>query len=168
MGLAASTPIPFDDLAILGLSTIDRTGNFVRTLQGNNEVVNPLPGRYARVVSLDYLNDIQAGRLKVGPADINGRTFIVAADDIAGVSTPEALAKRLTLLNQNGQLDVKSYAIIEFNLNNVSDLTFPVFRNNPGFISGGYTLGGAREYTMADKYLSELGDYTIRIVQKTP
>lgn len=164
---AMSTPVPFDDLAVLGLSAIDRTGNFLRAFQGINEVVNPLPGRFARVVSLEHLNDIESGVLQIGRADNDGRIFVVAADDIAGISTPEELAKRLTLLNESGQLNVKSYAIIEFNLDDVTNLTFPVFRSNPGFISGGYTLGGAREYTMANKYLSELSGYSIRIVESS-
>jgi len=141
---------------------MDRTGKFIKTLQVVNEVVNPLPGRYAHVVSLETAQAAMRGEhlSLASKTDV----FITAADVIAGITDPVELARRLTLVDKNGQLIEGPFGIIEFTLGDLTDISSPVFRANPGFISGGVTLGGAREYIIPNKQLSELDDVVIRVI----
>jgi hypothetical protein len=47
----------------------------------------------------------------------------------------------------------------------IDGIASPVFRKNPGFIGGGHTLGGAREFDIPNKFSSELIDLTIQIIE---
>ena len=76
----------------------------------------------------------------------------------------QGIAQRLTLLDEYGNLRQGPFGIIEFNASNIADVTCPVFSNNPGFISGGRTLGDAREWTILNRYSSDLQDVTVRII----
>jgi RHS repeat-associated protein len=66
--------------------------------------------------------------------------FVVAADDIAGMNAAQ-LSKRLTI----GASD--SFTVIRFPTPSTG-LASPVFRSNPGFLPGGLTRGGAREFVI--------------------
>lgn len=59
---------------------------------------------------------------------------------------------------------MSDYAVIEFDVNDVSTLSRPYFQGHKGYIDGGLTGGGAREYHMSNKFLSELENFSIRKV----
>ena len=66
--------------------------------------------------------------------------FVTAADDIVGLNATQ-LAQRLTIAPSN------RFTVIEFPTP-VEGLASPVFRPNAGFIGGGRTAGGAREFVV--------------------
>ncbi len=80
--------------------------------------------------------------------------FVTAADDIAGLN-PAQLAERLTIRQS------RTFTVIEFDTP-ASGLASPVFRNNPGFVGGGRTAGGAREFVLPNGPIPE--DALIRLV----
>jgi hypothetical protein len=66
--------------------------------------------------------------------------FVTAADDIAGMS-PSQIAERLTIRPS------ESFTVIEFPTPS-EGLASPVLRSDPGFVGGGRTAGGAREFVL--------------------
>lgn len=66
--------------------------------------------------------------------------FVTAADDIASLNASQS-AQRL------GIPPSRTFTVIEFETP-AGGLASPVFRNNPGFVGGGVTNGGAREFVM--------------------
>jgi hypothetical protein len=66
--------------------------------------------------------------------------FVTAADDIVGLNAAQ-LAQRLTIPASS------RYTVVEF-ATPAEGLASPVFRTNPGFIGGGLTGGGAREFVV--------------------
>lgn len=81
------------------------------------------------------------GRLSGG-----AEAWVTAADNLAGIDTIEGAAKRLTLVDGNGQLRLGGNAIVEFNIRDSAPIASPYNRSNPGFVNGGRTGGGAREW----------------------
>jgi RHS repeat-associated protein len=96
-------------------------------------VTNPVPGILARVVpgsrTLSTLG-------RAGETDV----FVTAADDIAGLNSTQ-LAQRLAIDPS------KSFTIVRFPAP-AGEIASPVFRSNPGFLQGGLTRGGAREFVI--------------------
>ena len=75
----------------------------------------------------------------------------------------QGLANRLTLLDKAGNLRRGPFAVIEFNTP-ARGLASPVFRDTPGFIQGGLTRGGAREFVLPNMPINQLQNVTTRIV----
>jgi len=94
---------------------------------------NVIPTELARVIS-GRRNLTTLGR--PGTLDV----FVVAADDITGMNSTE-LARRLTIP------DSEFFTVIRFPTPNTG-VSSPVFRTNPGFLEGGRTRGGAREFVI--------------------
>lgn len=96
-------------------------------------VANPVPGELARVIP---------GRGPFPTLGPPGRAdvFVTAADDIAGL-TPAQISQRLTIPASD------TFSIIRFPTPSTG-IASPVFRTDPGFIGGGRTLGGAREFVL--------------------
>ena len=96
-------------------------------------VTNPVPAELGRVVagnrSLTTLG-------RAGADDV----FVVAADDIAGMNAAQ-ISQRLSI----GASD--TFTVIRFPTP-ASGVASPVFRTNPGFLQGGLTRGGAREFVI--------------------
>ena len=111
-------------------------------------VSNPVPDRMARVIPGE------GPYPKLGPP---GRSdvFVTAADDIAGMNA-EQISQRLTI-NPN-----KKFTVIEFDTPS-SGVASPINRPDPGFIGGGRTAGGAREFVIPNQ--SVPSGSTVRIVQ---
>jgi hypothetical protein len=86
-----------------------------------------------------------------GRADV----FVTAAEDIAGM-TPEQIAQRLTISPSS------SFTVIEFETP-AEGLASPVLRSDPGFIGGGRTAGGAREFILPNGPVP--AGATVRVVQ---
>jgi RHS repeat-associated protein len=107
----------------------------------------PLRGIARMAKSKQELIPRELARVVAGSREIKtlGRpdaddVFVVAADDIAGMNASE-LADRLTIP------DSGVFTVIRFPTP-TSGLASPVFRSNPGFVPGGLTRGGAREYVI--------------------
>jgi RHS repeat-associated protein len=120
-------------------------------------VANPVPSTMARVVDARFVNSPTLGG--PGAADV----FVTAASDIRGITTSQGLANRLTLLDNAGNLRQGPFGVIEFNTP-ASGVASPVFRNNPGFVQGGLTGGGAREFVLPNMPVNQLQNVTTRII----
>ena len=103
-----------------------------------------LPERLARVVPAEFSQTPMLG--PPGHADV----FVTALEDLAGAKSGTDIARRLTLLDSNGELLRGSRAVISFD-NPLSSLASPVLRDNPGFIGGGRTADGAREFVLRNQ-----------------
>ena len=97
-------------------------------------ITNPVPSTMARVIP----EGVPATTLgRPGAADV----FVTAADDIAGMNASQ-IANRLGIpQSQTG------FRVFEFPTPQ-SGVASPVFRTDPGFIGGGLTSGGAREFVI--------------------
>jgi len=148
--------------AIAQGATIGAAGGTARSAVAVSEEVgavrNPIPDRMARVVAEKY------GQGPMLAARSASDAWVTAAEDIAGITTSDALATRMTLLHPNGAIIRGPRAVIEFDT--VTDgLATPILRNNPGFIPGGRTAGGAREFVVPNHRIIDLSNVTTRIVQ---
>jgi len=76
---------------------------------------NPLPesGRIVRVLPARYGELLAQGENITLSSSTNKDVFITAADEIAGLSTSEAIARRLTLVNSSRQFIVEPQAVVE-------------------------------------------------------
>ncbi|MEM9558546.1 MAG: polymorphic toxin type 10 domain-containing protein, partial [Acidobacteriota bacterium] len=96
-------------------------------------VTNEVPDRLARAIPGD-VNFPTLGRLDA--EDV----FVTSADDIAGMNADE-IAERLTVPHS------PEFTVFEFPTPEAG-LATPINRPDPGFIGGGRTAGGAREYVL--------------------
>ena len=128
---------------------IEKTFNKIFT--GTSE----LPTRLARVIPGSADDVVRLG--KKDATDV----FVTNADDIAGITSSQEIAERLTLIEKNGALRQGPFKIIEFD-NPMQGLGQPVFRNDPGFVGKGFTKGGASEYIVPNYKISELKNVTVR------
>ena len=104
------------------------------SLLAANRVANPVPSMMARVIP----EGIPATTLgRPGAADV----FVTAADDIAGMNASQ-IANRLSIPQSS-----TGFKVFEFPTPQ-SGVASPVFRTDPGFIGGGRTAGGAREFVI--------------------
>jgi hypothetical protein len=137
-----------------------KLGQFLHGLtSGTKGVTNNVPERMARVIRADLLGSIST----IGPPAADD-VFVAAADDIAGISSSGALAERLTLVDEFGNLIEGPFAILEFDTP-VVGVASPIFRSNPGFVGGGLTAGGAREFVIPNLKLSELTNLAVKVIQ---
>ncbi|NJK91115.1 MAG: hypothetical protein HC904_04345 [Blastochloris sp.] len=127
------------------------------SLHAARGISNPVPSTMARVVDARFVNSPGLGG--PGIADV----FVTAASDIRGITTSQGLASRLTLLDNAGNLRQGPFGVIEFSTP-ASGVASPVFRNNPGFMQGGLTGGGAREFVLPNMPVNQLQGVTTRIV----
>ena len=100
-----------------------------------SKAVNAVPSMLARVIPAD----IDAATLGAPTAK---DVFVTAASDLSRITTPAGIAKRL------GIPAAKAFRVIEFPASSVEGLASPINRTNPGFVGGGLTAGGAREFVL--------------------
>jgi len=110
-------------------------------------VAGPLKGLVRAAKSVDSHVPREVARVVAGNRKLAtlGRpdaedVFVVDADDIRGMNASQ-LAERLTIP------DSDVFTVIRFPTPEAG-LASPVFRSNPGFVPGGRTRGGAREYVI--------------------
>jgi RHS repeat-associated protein len=120
-------------------------------------LANPIPARMARAIPAEF-----AGGARLGARGAN-EAWVTAAEDLAGISTSEGLAQRLTLVDSTGASIPGPRAVIEFDAV-TEGLASPVFRDAPGFVGGGRTAGGAREFVLPNLQIDQLRNVTVRIV----
>ncbi len=82
---------------------------------------------------------------------------------IEGITTSQGLAQRLTLLDDAGKLREGPFSVSAFDTPS-EGLGVPVFRSNPGFVQGGLTGGGAREFDLPNLLYGDLGNVAQWIV----
>jgi RHS repeat-associated protein len=123
----------------------------------HNGCVNTVPPRLARVIPAEFAR----GSSLAAPGATEA--WVTAAEDLSGITTSEGLASRLTLVDQEGNLIPGARAVIEFDTP-AEGLASPILRSNPGFVGGGFTAGGAREFVLPNLGISELANATVRIV----
>jgi hypothetical protein len=116
-----------------------------------------IPTRLARVVQAKFANSPTIG------APGASRVFVTAADDIDGITSSQELADRLTLVDSSGKAVQGPFAVTTFDTPS-EGLGVPVFRSNPGFVQGGYTQGGAREFDLPNMLYSTLSNVQQEIV----
>jgi RHS repeat-associated protein len=109
------------------------TTNTETAYGGIGSISNPIPEQLARIIPGE------GNFTTLGPPAISD-VFVTAADDIAGMNATQ-IANRLTIAPSN------VLTVFEFPTP-PSGLASPVFRNNPGFVGGGLTAGGAREFVI--------------------
>ena len=115
-----------------------------------------VPNRLARVVPDEFGGAPTLGR--PGTPDV----FVTAADDLAGISTSDGIAQRLTLLGARGKPISGPFRVLEFDT--PPGIASPIGRSNPGFVGGGRTAGGAREFVIPNYATDPLLNRTIRTV----
>ncbi|HEY8949891.1 MAG TPA: polymorphic toxin type 10 domain-containing protein [Rhizomicrobium sp.] len=118
------------------------------------------PTRLARVIAGHDLTGLDG--LMLAPEQ-SADAFVVNAQDIAGLNTSGEISERLTLVDENGSLIEGPHTVVEFDTPQ-EGLAQPAFRQNPGFVGGGSTLGGVPEYTVPNVSIDQLQNVTIRVV----
>jgi RHS repeat-associated protein len=108
-----------------------------RMTQNAPKISNPVPSRMARVVPDTPITRASGTLGRPGASDV----FVTAADDIAGMNASQ-ISQRLTIPQSP-----TGYRVMEFSTPS-SGVASPILRTDPGFIGGGRTLGGAREFVI--------------------
>lgn len=116
-----------------------------------------LPTRLARVVPERFAGGETLGR--AGATDV----FVTEASQLKGLKNSDEIAKKLTLLNEDGSLVKGPFRIIEFDTP-AEGLAQPINRSNPGYVNGGKTAGGATEYIIPNLKIGELKNVTQKTV----
>jgi RHS repeat-associated protein len=106
-------------------------------LSATKGISNAVPSTLARVVPENQITRASGTLGRPGADDV----FVTAADDIRGLNASQ-IAERLTIPNSP-----TGFRIIEFPTPR-SGIASPVNRADPGFIGGGRTAGGAREFVI--------------------
>ncbi len=126
-----------------------------------SQITNAIPRtrRYARAIPNWVAELIESGERGISlapPSETDA--FITAAEDLARYRSQASVAKRLTLPPGNR-------AIVTFKYH--GPIASPVLRENPGFLPGGLTAGGAREWVIPNQPLDALNvsDVTVRYLE---
>ena len=131
------------------LKYADEAGTLIKSAVKNaDEIANPLPKTIARVIPTNISTNMLG---KSNAKDV----FVTAADDIKGLDT-KGIANRLGIPPNN-----EGFKIIEFDT--PAGIASPVNRSNVGFVGGGRTSGGAREFVIPNTEIPEKAK--IRIVE---
>ncbi|MEO0336665.1 MAG: hypothetical protein AAF202_09730, partial [Pseudomonadota bacterium] len=151
-----------------------------------SDISNPMPGngRFARVMPAEFVDDLKAGNATLSRVDPNdlatNEAFITAADDLAGITRGEDLAKRLSLYTNRQGTTLRPLVpgqdvIVEFNFKGSietglrSPIELPNNLREYGFSPGGRTGGGAREWLIDGdaprKGYIDLDSITVRDVE---
>ena len=115
-------------------------------------LINEVPARLARVIPNDPALSGTKTLGKPGDRDV----FVTAAEDIEGLNASQ-IAERLTI-----QPSEHGFRVIEFDTP-TSGIMSPVNRTDPGFVGGGFTAGGAREFLIPNGKIPNSA--TIRLVE---
>lgn len=115
-------------------SAVRGAGAKIAARQAAKRIANPVPATMARVIPSGTAASMLG---RPGASDV----FVTGASDIAGMNSKQ-IAQRLTIPES-----ATGFTVIEFPAP-TSGIASPVFRGNPGFVGGGRTAGGAREFVI--------------------
>ena len=152
---------------------LGETALFAAALEGTRSQINWQPGRVGRAavwttesrLAAEVANPVPTTMARVIPEGIPATTlgrpgavdvYVTAAEDIAGLNA-EQIARRLRIPQSP-----TGFRVIEFPTPEVG-VASPVFRSDAGFVGGGRTSGGAREFVIPNQPIPE--NATIRIVR---
>lgn len=103
----------------------------------SSKISNPIPLKLARVVPNNGETITMLGRST--ELDV----FVTASSDIKGMNAAQ-ISKRLAISESS-----TGYKVFEFDP--LQGIATPINRKNPGFIGGGKTAGGAREFVVPNQ-----------------
>lgn len=95
-----------------------------------------------------YAKQLEAG---VGKLAGGSEAFVTAYSDVRHIRTVRGMARRLGLYDDAGNLRLDANALVVFRLRKPleqSGIATPVRRSYVGFVGGGRTIGGAREWVL--------------------
>ena len=137
------------DGAALALPIVPGGASFA--ISGSRAVANEVPSTLARVVP----GDVNPSTLGApGTADV----FDTDAKALEGLNSSQ-IAEKLTIPESS-----TGFNVIEFSSSSVSGIASPINRNNPGFVQGGRTAGGAPEFVIPNGKIPD--DATMRHVER--
>ncbi len=116
---------------------VDNLASKVKGLFVSRRVSNSVPGTVARVVPDNPITRVSRTLGKPVAKDV----FVTGADDIRGLSAKQ-IAKRLTIPQSPTGFRVTEFPTPK------SGIASPINRADPGFVGGGRTAGGAREFVI--------------------
>jgi len=128
--------------AAVGILGEKGAGPVMKALDKAGDVANAVPNRVARVIS----NDEVANPSTLGAPGAED-VFVTDPADIAGLDA-NGIADKLTIPKSES-----GFHVIEFDTPN--GIASPVSRDNPGFIGGGKTAGGAKEFVVPNQSIPE-------------
>ncbi|MDQ1683759.1 MAG: hypothetical protein QOC82_496 [Frankiaceae bacterium] len=141
-----------DEAVSDSLATTAETGAPEAELEGaaaaGFQAEEPVPARVARVMDTDVA-DVATRLGAPGAPDV----FVTPAGQLDGLTSQE-IAEKLALFNEDGSLREGPFTVFEFDT--PEGIASPVFRDNPGFVQGGATAGGAPEYVVPNLGFDEL------------
>ena len=126
-----------------------------KVFDGSGKFTNPIPenGVFARIVPRDMASKIVSGEVPLSRPNIHREAFITAYEDLCTVNDPREFAKRLSLFQDHAgtlPVDTSNYVVLRFRFKgDTALLASPVEfggQRGFGFLSGGKTAGGAREW----------------------
>jgi len=130
---------------------------------------NPLPanGVFCRVMPAKYAEAFARGE---GAIAGGGEVFISAAEDLAGIGTVAGAQRRLALFKDAAGTvpSMSGDTLVTFRIRDINKvgLRSPIQTVPPrgyGFVPGGRTGGGAREWLINNGTADELGIYDIQL-----
>jgi len=139
VGVHPEVQLAFDSVLVAAAPVVQATVNRIgqSVVAPTRTVANPIPSTMARVIP----EGIPATTLgRSGSTDV----MVTAADDIAGMNAAQ-IAERLKISQSPS-----GFRVIEFSTPQ-SGVASPVFRSDPGFVGGGLTGGGAREFVIPNQ-----------------
>jgi hypothetical protein len=117
-------------------------------------------GWYARVMEETWANEVVKG----GTLSSDSVAFITERQAIGGISSRSEMARRLSLLDKSNPAafqDLSKHVVVEFRFVTDEPLAYiaspfgELGRYGPGFIPGGYTAGGVREWLVDSSAMSK-------------
>lgn len=120
------------------VSGVSEAGALYNSLKGVLSIRNSVPGMLARVVPTA---DVSA-TLGVPSAS---QVFVTAANDIRGLNAAQ-IAEKLTIKESSS-----GFTIFEFPT--PKGISTPIVSESTGFVGGGRTLGGAREFNIPNQII---------------
>ena len=130
---------------------------------------NPLPNNdtFARVMPSRYAEAFASGKGNIGGGT---EVFVTSVDDLAGITTKSGIQQKLSLFTdyEGKTPNLSGDAMVTFKVKDLNGigLRSPI-ETNPargyGFVHGGKTAGGAREWLLNNGTAIELGVYDTKI-----
>lgn len=154
----------WENLRTNGVSVFDNGFKFFKKeIPLSNDM--PSNGIYARVVDKKYAARIRSGELGLSRSISENEAFVTAFDDVATIANPSDYAKKLSLYTDSAGknlVNTKDYVILKFKFKSSIEksLRTPIEKlgepRGYGFIPGGTTAGGAREW-LIDSDAAQVG-----------
>ncbi|MFH1259766.1 MAG: hypothetical protein ABII74_08170, partial [Elusimicrobiota bacterium] len=153
--------------------------NQTKVLPNSNKIIqnlfkatenSDLPVIFARVTKNKYADDFMNAGKNIANHG-NTKTFVTSVDDLAGIKTQEELANRLTLYDnyEATRLNTDKDTIILLKIKDPQKvkMSIPQETNPPrgyGYVAGGKTKGGAREWEMFNGKKEELKKLGVEVL----